>query len=68
MSTLMTHGESCDAGYADDQELTDDELRRFEIKSEQAYRTMCGLDEPLERRAERAKLNARRTRLSAKSW
>lgn len=46
-----------------------DDLARFEIQAEQRYRTMTGMDEPLEARAARArKIAAKIEPLAAKTW
>jgi hypothetical protein len=45
------------------------ELREFDIESEQRYRTMTGMDEPLETRAKTALRNAEQTVVtSRKTW
>lgn len=64
--TIIEHAKAL-LGHREAAHVSDEE--RFAIQAEQRYRTMAGLDEPLERRAERARLHAGKiSPLRTKTW
>lgn len=65
--TILEHARAFLGHRSKAAHVSDEE--RIEIQAEQRYRTMAGMDEPLELRAERARSHAKKlSPLGHKTW